>query len=641
MEMSNFRPELHVAQKSRRDKLRVQPDSNQLHHLGVYANNLEQSSVHHGLTSGLVQFRSCRDENICNNPSEINLKMLNFPENKHTLLTNKDGIMVHQESRAAESDKRAGETSFGELSGTMSSTFNPAVTASGVPQYISTWNGLGPQSSSDWSASYISGSNPNLMFVSESSPGSLKNSNTPLSILDFKPCHGHREVYSSYIKQSTEIPYQNLGKHHDNVHYSSSLYQTELHEVVQPANIGTGQKNSKETSHDSWAVGGGELLLLPTYADHMCLERSSDLLSRPANICHQWSSELDYSANKNADRDSGIVANDNSNPQGLSLSLSSVPSGKVDGAQFFARDPSHNLNSRNINLRGVPDSETLNSEYLSSNPNLSITSNGLRVSSQDIVRKSSFAHCNLGPLGPFTGYATILRSSKYLKPAQQLLDELCNFACPKHIEMPEVSNVFREVRVSGGDVSAAEPVVEGTAGVSCGSFNRSNERHYEPGGASSSTNSCWPEYLQRKAKLLCLQDEVCRRYKQYHQQMQMVFSSFESVAGLSAAIPYICLALKTVSGHFRCLKNTIADQLRSISITWREDLSSPTTDASNSKVDKDTTRLKFIDSCFQKPKGGGNLGFLETQRVWRPQRGLPEHAVSVLRAWLFDHFLHP
>ncbi|GMI64637.1 hypothetical protein HRI_000133000 [Hibiscus trionum] len=27
--------------------------------------------------------------------------------------------------------------------------------------------------------------------------------------------------------------------------------------------------------------------------------------------------------------------------------------------------------------------------------------------------------------------------------------------------------------------------------------------------------------------------------------------------------------------------------------------------------------------------------------AWRPQRGLPERSVSVLGAWLFEHFLHP
>lgn len=31
-----------------------------------------------------------------------------------------------------------------------------------------------------------------------------------------------------------------------------------------------------------------------------------------------------------------------------------------------------------------------------------------------------------GPLGPFTGYASILKGSRFLKPAQMLLDEFCN-----------------------------------------------------------------------------------------------------------------------------------------------------------------------------------------------------------------------
>ncbi|KAJ0911245.1 putative transcription factor Homeodomain-TALE-KNOX family [Helianthus annuus] len=28
-------------------------------------------------------------------------------------------------------------------------------------------------------------------------------------------------------------------------------------------------------------------------------------------------------------------------------------------------------------------------------------------------------------------------------------------------------------------------------------------------------------------------------------------------------------------------------------------------------------------------------------QLWRPQRGLPEKSVSVLRAWMFQNFLHP
>lgn len=33
---------------------------------------------------------------------------------------------------------------------------------------------------------------------------------------------------------------------------------------------------------------------------------------------------------------------------------------------------------------------------------------------------------NTVPLGPFTGYASILKGSRFLKPAQQLLDEICD-----------------------------------------------------------------------------------------------------------------------------------------------------------------------------------------------------------------------
>jgi len=33
---------------------------------------------------------------------------------------------------------------------------------------------------------------------------------------------------------------------------------------------------------------------------------------------------------------------------------------------------------------------------------------------------------NTVPLGPFTGYASVLKGSRFLKPAQQLLDEICD-----------------------------------------------------------------------------------------------------------------------------------------------------------------------------------------------------------------------
>lgn len=135
--------------------------------------------------------------------------------------------------------------------------------------------------------------------------------------------------------------------------------------------------------------------------------------------------------------------------------------------------------------------------------------------------------------------------------------------------------------------------------------------------------------------------KVCRRYKQYHQQVQMVGSSFESVAGLSSATPYASLALKTISKHFRSLKSAILNQLQNISkVLGEEFMSSPST----SKGEMfSSSRLKHTEQGNHKQKvGERSFGFVEhNQPVWRPQRGLPERAVAVLRNWLFDHFLHP
>ncbi|KAK4356362.1 hypothetical protein RND71_025333 [Anisodus tanguticus] len=289
---------------------------------------------------------------------------------------------------------------------------------------------------------------------------------------------------------------------------------------------------------------------------------------------------------KNCELGTNLItkAPDNSNAQALALSLSPVPASKTNMVQMEKRS-------------ALPE-------------NIAI------------------AHRSAVPLGPFTGYTTILKSSKLLRPAQQLLDELCDLAAGSSnaIKCSSYSKKYRDGFRVSCDVNAAES--SSGAGVrDSGGPNESNVR---------------PEYLQKKAKLIYMQDEICKRYKQYHQQMQMVVSSFETVAGLSAATPYISLALKTVSQHFKSLRNAISDHLKSIRQALGEDLRSPASGMSN-KGDATSSRLKFVDQTLHKQKSGGpGVVFFESQQhVWRPQRGLPERAVAILRAWLFDHFLHP
>ncbi|KAF5750902.1 BEL1-like homeodomain protein 9 [Tripterygium wilfordii] len=206
------------------------------------------------------------------------------------------------------------------------------------------------------------------------------------------------------------------------------------------------------------------------------------------------------------------------------------------------------------------------------------------------------------PLGPFTGYSSILKGSRFLKPAQQLMEELC-----------DVGRAIYAEKIAP-DSALIEPSMD--------SLN-----------ASGDLLSCvdGSENRRTKSRLLAMLDEVYRRYKQYYQQMQAVVASFEYVAGLSNAAPYANLALKALSKHFRSLKNAITDHLQ-----FNNKAQGPMSHGRDEAPRFGNSERGIYD---QRPVHSS--GSYDQQPVWRPQRGLPERAVSVLRAWLFEHFLHP
>ncbi|XP_028088443.1 uncharacterized protein LOC114288999 [Camellia sinensis] len=129
-----------------------------------------------------------------------------------------------------------------------------------------------------------------------------------------------------------------------------------------------------------------------------------------------------------------------------------------------------------------------------------------------LIRSSTFTHRNTGPLGPFTGYATILKGSRFLKPAQKLLDEICiGSDREKPIKKSEVSD-----KVSADAGNAAKSMVGlgdkggDHSGVLSSTIYSSNEIRGEGGVGSSSSESYGPEFQQKKAKLLFMQEEWIR-----------------------------------------------------------------------------------------------------------------------------------
>ncbi|BBH04993.1 Plant homeobox family protein [Prunus dulcis] len=632
MEMSGFRPELHVAQQSRRDKLRVHQTSSPPHHL-----DSEKLPIHPGLNPDIVQVRNVRNANLLYDPTVFSSEMLNFSINTNAL---------------------SGQ-------------------GSGESENFGNWRSLNPPQSLDWVTNYTSGSvgsgsnNQNHMFGSREANNNMSPS-TP-HLLKPSSFHGYQDVQSSLANQSAEISSHHVSqKHLGTMHFSSPPlnYLNTLQDVVTSASTGA-QDQLEMASLVQQRIMENELVLLPSYVNQSNALRFDNASSnswmnrQPVENRHHWSSGggMGFSTAKNVDEDMRNGMSNDSNQQGLSLSLSSNPpsNNKLPGAQFGSQDL-HASSHDDHAFKDVQSPKTGKSsaDYLCSITKPSIISKACGKSLQDIVGTSTSACRSTGPLGPFTGYATILKSSKFLKPAQQLLDEFCRNSDSKLTKTREASE-----RMSG-DVSASasvsvstdaanavetEAVTKGNnSGASSSTFYGSNEISSDGGAASISSGSFGPEYQQKKAKLLYMQEEVCRRYKQYHQQMQMVVSSFESVAGLSSATPYISMALSTVSRHFRCLTNAIKDQLKHIRKALGEEylssaITTGTTGCSSSKGDKNLAKLKFMGLGFQKHNksgGGAHLGFSEPQQhVWRPQRGLPERSVAILRAWLFEHFLHP
>ncbi|PON77402.1 Homeodomain transcription factor [Trema orientale] len=306
--------------------------------------------------------------------------------------------------------------------------------------------------------------------------------------------------------------------------------------------------------------------------------------------------------------------------QGLSLSLGTqIPSGM--------HMPSISFRNPNMGF----------ASFLSPNPSVSGEGGGRNGSSRDEQPRNveylapGFPggvnqDSSKGELSPY-GLSSIARtvpSSKYLKAAQQLLDEVVNVR--KALKRNDSE------KAQGAQEQGMKSPKEGDDG----SKNEST-----PGGGESASNS-QPELshaekqdLQNKlTKLLSMLDEVDRRYKQYYHQMQIVVSSFDAIAGCGSAKPYTALALQTISRHFRCLHDAIAGQIKATRKSLGEQ------DASGNVKGVGISRLRFVDQQLRQQRALQQLGMMQ-QHAWRPQRGLPESSVSILRAWLFEHFLHP
>lgn len=390
-------------------------------------------------------------------------------------------------------------------------------------------------------------------------------------------------------------------------------------------------------NHDESVGGRNEMMFIPPTGDTVSMQ----------SIDGQLNAVTSDSLRNSVTGDSQVVprtqlgildGEQNFQCQGLSLSLGTRIPYAASLSSSASEYPNPGLSSFLSNRLPIPGKGAISCEGDESNQHKELRSaeclpSGFSGGNHNTTKTEAFCnpHSSVSAkdmlsdryLYESSGFSNNILNSMYLKTAQQLLDEVVNVR--KALKRPALNKQhdFQGIVLDGSKESN-------------GRSNTQSMRMSSDPGVSTTNSSCelspaeQQDLQDKKTKLLSILNEVDRRYKQYYHQMQIVVSSFDMVAGCGAAEPYTALALQTISRHFRCLHDTITSQIQVTQRSLGEQDTSPQGGG--------IPRLRYVDQQLRQQRALQQFGM---RHAWRPQRGLPESSVSILRAWLFEHFLHP
>ncbi|XP_057775954.1 homeobox protein ATH1-like [Salvia miltiorrhiza] len=132
--------------------------------------------------------------------------------------------------------------------------------------------------------------------------------------------------------------------------------------------------------------------------------------------------------------------------------------------------------------------------------------------------------------------------------------------------------------------------------------------------------------LEAKRKhLLALLQMVDDQYSQCLDEIHTVTSAFHAVTELEPNL-HARFVLPTISFMYKSLRERISSHILAIGAHLKEG---------------ETRENKSFEACFIQKQWALQQLSKRDHQLWRPQRGLPETSVSVLRTWMFQNFLHP
>ncbi|KAI0491897.1 hypothetical protein KFK09_026159 [Dendrobium nobile] len=295
------------------------------------------------------------------------------------------------------------------------------------------------------------------------------------------------------------------------------------------------------------------------------------------------------------------------------------------GTLSFDNELSLRLGSSHPSVLNLPNVNGLYIDESYSDITQVMSSSGSGGGSKDIDKMHNFTHENYlfenVQKFPSSGSSRVPLDLRYLHAIQEILAELTSNAVE---DVEEIDDSLADLVSEANMSSSSGSIVKGfrETGFNVLPFC-SVENEYEQ------DMDCQPQKQQSnstKFELINMLAMVDQRFNQFLDQIQNVVSSFNAKAALGSNLP-AKFALTTISNFYKNIRNTIADQIVS---NGRE----PSSECMQEE------ERNFESSFIQRQWDLQQLKQRD-QPSWRPQRGLPEKSVSVLRAWMFQNFLHP
>ncbi|XP_028793422.1 homeobox protein ATH1 isoform X2 [Neltuma alba] len=216
-------------------------------------------------------------------------------------------------------------------------------------------------------------------------------------------------------------------------------------------------------------------------------------------------------------------------------------------------------------------------------------------------------------------FSQAILGSAYLAGIQEILAQIARYSL-ENIEQINCSAGCSRARAEGNISTSAPPFRSMTE-----TTNHNADSMFEAQANSSFARHDAAE--SKKSRLLTLLQLVDSRYNQCLDEIHTVVSAFHAATELDPQV-HTHFALKTISVLYKDLRERISNYILSMGERFNN---------SRSEEEKErSTEALFIEKhwALQQLKRKGH-------QLWRPQRGLPERSVSVLRAWMFQNFLHP